>query len=186
MLVSMEERPSQRALSRDVSWRLELKWLSKGGFSKERGSRVKCSCTCVGLDSRDWQTASFVCTPSFWNNLPLFVCSSISIATFKNHLKTHLLTWPFSHGHKHAQWLFRATGLLYWFCCWTLIWLSHHCAWLCWGSWCYSNLIDWLVWCRWPGWEWWGKHGLKINRLFFMRGFVGQQSDREHYSNVHW
>ena len=36
------------------------------------------------------------CAPSLWNNLPLSVHSSISDATFKKHLKTHLfdLTFP--------------------------------------------------------------------------------------------
>ena len=35
------------------------------------------------------------CAPSLWNNLPLFVCSAISVATFKKHLKTHLFDLAF-------------------------------------------------------------------------------------------
>ena len=30
-------------------------------------------------------------------------------------------------------------------CCWTLIRLSRHWAWLCWGYWRYRSLIDWLI-----------------------------------------
>ena len=31
------------------------------------------------------------------------------------------------------------------FCCWILIWLSRHWAWLCRGYWRYRSLIDWLI-----------------------------------------
>ena len=38
---------------------------------------------------------------------------------------------------------------------------------------------DWqtiiIVWSQWMGWKWCSKHGVKINRLFFTQGFVGQQ-----------
>ena len=34
--------------------------------------------------------------------------------------------------------------------------------------------------------EWDGSDGVKINRLFFMKLFVGQQSDLEHYSKFYW
>ena len=30
---------------------------------------------------------------------------------------------------------------------------------------------------QWVGWEWCGKHGVEVNRLFFMQDFVGQQID---------
>ena len=40
--------------------------------------------------------AFYSCAPSLWNNLPLFVCSAISVATFKKHLKTHLFDLAFS------------------------------------------------------------------------------------------
>ena len=35
------------------------------------------------------------CTPSLWTNLPLSVHSAISVATCKEHLKTHLFDWAF-------------------------------------------------------------------------------------------
>ena len=34
------------------------------------------------------------------------------------------------------------------------------------------------------GWEEWSKHGAKINRLLFMKHFVGQQTNFDQYSNV--
>ena len=36
------------------------------------------------------------CAPSLWNNLPLSVCSAISVVTFRKHLKTHLFDWALS------------------------------------------------------------------------------------------
>ena len=65
---------------------------------ERQGTRVKSSCTCFGLDPRDWQTNAF-------------------------------------------------------------------------------------AWSQWKGWEWWGKHGVKINRLLFMKRFIGQQTDLEQNSN---
>ena len=38
-----------------------------------------------------------------------------------------------------------------------------------------------FVWSQCMGWESFSKHGVKINRLFFMKGFVGQQTDLEKY-----
>ena len=35
------------------------------------------------------------CAPSLWNNLPLSVCSAISVATFKKYLKIHLFDLAF-------------------------------------------------------------------------------------------
>ena len=67
---------------------------------KRRDTRVKSSCTCVGLDPRDWQTI--------------------------------------------------------------------------------------IVWSQWKGWKWCGKHRVKINRLFFTQGFVGQQIDLKQYSKPYW
>ena len=43
-----------------------------------------------------------------------------------------------------------------------------------------------LVWSQWTEWEWCGKHGVKINRLVFMKRLVGQQTDLEQYSKFHW
>ena len=58
--VSMVERSSQRDVSSDAFW-----WYQKNGwmernivrlFQRDKGIRVKISCTCVGLDPREWQT----------------------------------------------------------------------------------------------------------------------------------
>ena len=38
----------------------------------------------------------------------------------------------------------------------------------------------------WTGSEWWGKHTVKINRLFFMKHLAGQQTDLEQYSKFYW
>ena len=52
------------------------------------------------------------------------------------------------------------------------------------------DLRGWLsnsfAWSQWTGWEWLGKHGVKINGLFFLKGFVGQQTDVEQYSKSYW
>ena len=58
------------------------------------------------------------------------------------------LTWPFPHRHRHARWHVDVTELFPRFCCWTLIRLSRHSAWLRRGYWHYRNLIDWLEWSR--------------------------------------
>ena len=55
------------------------------------------------------------------------------------------LTWPFPHRYHHSPWSVDVTELFPRFCCWTLIWLSHHWVWLCWGYWHYRSLIDWLI-----------------------------------------
>ena len=87
------------------------------------------------------------CAPSLWNNLPLSVCSVISVATFKKPLKTHLFDLAFS-----PDGLLMLRSCFPRFCCWTMIRLSRHWAWLCRGYWRYRSLIDWLIhwlidWC---------------------------------------
>ena len=42
-----------------------------------------------------------------------------------------------------------------------------------------------FVWSQ-QWWKWCGKRGAKINRLFDMQGFVGQQTDLEQYSKSYW
>ena len=54
------------------------------------------------------------------------------------------LTWPFLHRHQHAWWPVDVMERFLPFCCWTLIRLSCHWAWLRQGHWHYRNLIDWL------------------------------------------
>ena len=55
------------------------------------------------------------------------------------------LIWPTPHRYRHSPWPVDVTELFPRFCCWTLIWLSRHWAWLCRGYWCYRSLIDWLI-----------------------------------------
>ena len=49
---------------------------------------------------------------------------------------------------------------------------------------------DWqtviIVWSQWTGRNRCGKHGVKINRLFFPQGFEGQQIDLKQYSTPYW
>ena len=53
--------------------------------------------------------------------------------------------WPFPHRHRHSPWPVDVTELFPLFCCWTLIWLSRHWAWLRRGYWRYRGFIDWLI-----------------------------------------
>ena len=55
------------------------------------------------------------------------------------------LIWPFPHRYRHSPWPVDVTELFPRFCCWTLIWLSRHWAWLRRGYWRYKTLIDWLI-----------------------------------------
>ena len=49
---------------------------------------------------------------------------------------------------------------------------------------------DWqtiiVVWYQWMGYKWCGKHGVRINRLFFKQGFVGQQLGLKQCSKSYW
>ena len=49
---------------------------------------------------------------------------------------------------------------------------------------------DWqtiiIVWSQWTGRNRCSQHGMKINRLFFTQGFVGQQTDLKKYSKPYW
>ena len=49
---------------------------------------------------------------------------------------------------------------------------------------------DWqtiiIVWSQWTGRNRCGKHGAKINRLFFTQSFVGKQIDLKRYSKPYW
>ena len=76
-------------------------------------------------------------------------CSAISTEIFRKHLNTCIsLTWPVPPcGHQHTWWPVDVIELLCWFCCWSLIQLSRHWAWLCQGYWHYRNLIDRLIDC---------------------------------------
>ena len=54
-------------------------------------------------------------------------------------------TWPFPHRYRHSPWPVDVTELFARFCCWTLIRLLRHWAWLRRGYWRYRTLIDWLL-----------------------------------------
>ena len=99
--------------------------------------RVKTN-TCTG--ARALQS----CDLSLWNNLPLFVCSAISVATLEKHFKKHHFDFAFPHRHRHAQWPVDVTELFLWFCCLTPIQLSCRWAWFHQGYWHYRNFTDWL------------------------------------------
>ena len=47
----------------------------------------------------------------------------------------------FPHRYRHAWWPVDVTVRFLWFYYWTLIWLSCHWAWLCWGYWCYKTAM---------------------------------------------
>ena len=55
------------------------------------------------------------------------------------------LIWPFPHRYRHSPWLVDVTEQFPRFCCWRLIWLSSHWAWLRRGYWRYRSLIDALI-----------------------------------------
>ena len=55
------------------------------------------------------------------------------------------LTEPFLHRYRHSPWPVDVTELFPRFCCWTLIWLSRHWAWVHRGYWCYICLFEWLI-----------------------------------------
>ena len=55
------------------------------------------------------------------------------------------LIWPFPHRYHHSPWPVDVTELFPRFCCWTLIWLLRHWAWLRQGYWRYRSFIDWLI-----------------------------------------
>ena len=55
------------------------------------------------------------------------------------------LIWPFPRRYRHSPWPVDVTELFPRFCCWTLISLSRHWAWLRRGYWRYRSLIDWLI-----------------------------------------
>ena len=62
------------------------------------------------------------------------------------------LIWRFPHRYRHSPWPVDVTELFPRLCCWTLIWLSRHWAWLRRGCWRYKSLIDWLI-------DWWLSDG---------------------------
>ena len=75
----------------------------------------------------------------------LFV-QSVQLLPLRNIWRHISLIWPFPHRYRHSPWPVDVTELFPRLCCWTLIWLSRHWAWLRRGYWHYRSLIDWLIW----------------------------------------
>ena len=112
-----------------------------------------------------WSFSS--CVPSLWNSLPLSVRSSTKWYIPRD----IILTWPFPHRHRDARWPVDVLELLHRFCCWALIWMSRHWAWLCGDIGTIENcLLDWS-WllqftCVWYRQHWPHKASLRVqNRL---------------------
>ena len=77
-------------------------------------------------------------------------CHCLSVRPFQllplRNIWRHIsLTWPFPHRYRPAPWPVDVTELFPRFCCWALIWLLRHWAWLRRGYWRYRSLIDWLI-----------------------------------------
>ena len=69
----------------------------------------------------------------------------VQLLPLRNIWRRISLTWLFPHRYRHSPWPVDVTELFSRFCCWTLIWLSRHWAWLHPGYWRYRSLIDWLI-----------------------------------------
>ena len=87
------------------------------------------------------------------------------------------LTWPSSHRYRHSPWPVDVTELFPRFCCWTLIWLLRHWAWLCQGYWRYRCLIDWFIhgkgWNGGPvGRNWLHQWFQMLNQSFTLHSYV--------------
>ena len=102
---------------------------------------------CQSLGSRPTQVQElFTLVPHLFGT----TCCCLSAQPFQllplgNIWRRISLTWPFSHRYRHARCPVDVTELFSRFCCWTLIRLSRHWAWLRRGYWRYRNLIDWLI-----------------------------------------
>ena len=102
---------------------------------------------CQSLGSRPTQVQQlFTLVPHLFGTTSR--CRSIQpfhLLSVRNIWRHISLTWPFPHRYQHARWPLDFRELFPRFCCWTLIWLSCHWAWLCQGYWRYRSLIDWLI-----------------------------------------
>ena len=84
----------------------------------------------------------FTLVPCFFGT----TCRCLSFQPFQlipsRNIWRHIsLTWPFPVRYRHARWPVDDTELFHRFCCWTLIQLSRHWAWLHRGHWHYRCLI---------------------------------------------
>ena len=74
------------------------------------------------------------------------VVQSFQLLPLRNIWRHISSTWLFPHRYWHARWTVDVMELFLQFCCWTLIRLSRHWAWLCRGYWRYRNwLINWFM-----------------------------------------
>ena len=90
-------------------------------------------------------TAFHSCAPSLGTTSRCLSVQPFQLLPSRNIWRHISLTWPFHQRNQHTQWPVDVTELFLWFCCWTLVQLLRHWAWLCWGYWCFRNLIDWLI-----------------------------------------
>ena len=67
----------------------------------------------------------------------------IQLLPLRNIWRHISLIWPSPHRYRHSPWPVDVIELFPRFCCWILIRLSRHWAWLCRGYWRYRSLIDW-------------------------------------------
>ena len=81
----------------------------------------------------------------FGITLPCLSIQPVQLLPSRNIWRHISLIWPFPHRYRHCPWPVDVTELFPRFCCWTLIWLSRHWAWLCRGYWRYRSLIDWWL-----------------------------------------
>ena len=82
---------------------------------------------------------------SLWNNLPCLSAEPFQLLPLRNIWRYISLIWPFPHRYRHSPWPVDVTELFPPFCCWTLMRLSRHWAWLRREYWRYRSLIDWLI-----------------------------------------
>ena len=102
---------------------------------------------CQSLGSRPTQVQDlFTLVPHLFGTT--FHCLSfqpVQLLPSGNFWRHVSLTWSFLHRHWHVQWPVDVTEMFLQICCWTLIRLSHHWAWLRRGYWRCRPLIDWLI-----------------------------------------
>ena len=105
------------------------------------------------LPSRSWRSNKRIILSVYLGSSPTqaqehFSLASLFFGTTCRCLvscNVHKASQDTSLWHQHAQWPVDFTELLHRFCCWTLIRLLRHWAWLRWGYWHYRNVIDWLI-----------------------------------------
>ena len=143
----------------------QLRWGRRGAISSSgpgRGGSVSFSLHTVDSTCCFISCAHFLfvqCEHSCSGIIDLLIMQYSSFSIHLRNIWRHISsTWPFPHRYRHAWWPVDVMELFPRFCCWTLIRLSHHWAWLCWGYWHYSSLIDWLI-------DWFGPGTRRVTQL---------------------